>query len=232
MEKLIQNKKVILFVAPNSFWGDKIEKTFYKYHFDVIRTSTKEEIIGMIVREEPNAVVVDWDLANGTVVKIQNFLKENCRKTAFVLLSKNKKAEDRIRALDEGADDCFDQLPEVEELAAKIRALVRRIDLVENTPKSLHIKDIEINLDTHEVYLDGTLLDLTYTQFKILYLLASHREYVFTRNEILQKVWGDNVFVTDRTVDVHVKRLREKLGEQKNISKYIQTIHGLGYRFA
>ena len=231
MENVMTNKKVILFVD-NSVTGDKLEKTFYRYNFDVIRVGDKNEIISMIVKEEPNAIVIDWDLANGTVAKIQNFLGDNFRKTAFVLLSKNKNAEERIRALDDGADDCFEQPPEIEELAAKIRALVRRIDLVENTPKSLHIKDIEINLDTHEVFLDGTLLDLTYTQFKILYLLASHREYVFTRNEILQKVWGDNVYVTDRTVDVHVKRLREKLGEQKNISKYIQTIHGLGYRFA
>ena len=78
----------------------------------------------------------------------------------------------------------------------------------------------------------GKLIDLTYTQFKLLYLLAAKRDYIFTRNEILEKVWGENAYVTDRTVDVHVKRLREKLGEDRLPSKYIQTIHGLGYRFA
>jgi DNA-binding response OmpR family regulator len=75
-------------------------------------------------------------------------------------------------------------------------------------------------------------IDLTYTQFKLLFLLASHRDYVFTREEILNFVWGEKTFVTDRTVDVHVKRLREKLGEDKQPLKYILTIHGLGYRFA
>ena len=93
------------------------------------------------------------------------------------------------------------------------------------------IKDISINLDTHEVRKDGKLLDMTYTQFRLLYLLASHRDYVFSRDEILDKVWGENTYVTNRTVDVHVKRLREKLGENRQPSKYIQTIHGLGYRF-
>ena len=91
---------------------------------------------------------------------------------------------------------------------------------------------IEINLDTHEVRKGNNRIDLTYTQFKILYLLASRRDYVFTRDEILNKVWGKNIYVTDRTVDVHVKRLREKLGENGQPLKYILTIHGLGYRFA
>ncbi|NQT25569.1 winged helix-turn-helix domain-containing protein, partial [candidate division KSB1 bacterium] len=70
------------------------------------------------------------------------------------------------------------------------------------------------------------------TQFKLLYLFASQSENVFSRNDILSKVWGENTYVTNRTVDVHIKRLREKLGEDKQPSKYIQTIHGMGYRFA
>ena len=93
------------------------------------------------------------------------------------------------------------------------------------------VKDISIDLDTHEVRKENKLIDMTYTQFKLLYLLASRRDYVFSRDEILNKVWGENAYVTNRTVDVHVKRLREKLGEQNKKSKYIQTIHGLGYRF-
>jgi DNA-binding response OmpR family regulator len=104
--------------------------------------------------------------------------------------------------------------------------------MLDRFPRNIKIKDIEINVDTHEVFKAGTPLDLTYTQFRLLYLLATHRETIFSRDEILEKVWGENVYVTDRTVDVHVKRLREKLGEKMQPSRYIQTIHGLGYRFA
>ena len=110
--------------------------------------------------------------------------------------------------------------------------MIRRIDLVEHAPRELRVKDILINLDTHEVRVGNRIVDLTNTQFRILHLLGTNRDYIFTRNEILNNVWGENVYVTDRTVDVHVKRLREKLSGQTNSFKYIQTIHGLGYRFA
>jgi DNA-binding response OmpR family regulator len=103
---------------------------------------------------------------------------------------------------------------------------------LDNSPRNIKIKDIEINIETHEVLKGGKQLDLTYTQFRLLYLLVTHCDTIFSRDEILEKVWGENVHVTDRTVDVHVKRLREKLGEKTQPSRYIQTIHGLGYRFA
>jgi len=224
--------KKILILVQNTKVGDKIEQAFYRSEFDVFRTDEPSQAIRLLLKENPHAMIVDWDLANGSVATIRQMMKENCRKTALILLSKHKKAEERIHALEEGADDCITQPPEIDELLAKVKALVRRIEMVDQAPKSLRIKDIEINLDTHEVRKGGKYIDLTYTQFKLLYLLASRRDYVFSRNEILKAVWGDNAYVTDRTVDVHVKRLREKLGELKHPSRYIQTIHGLGYRFA
>ena len=139
---------------------------------------------------------------------------------------------EKIYALEDGADVCFDKPVQVEEIVAEVKALFRRFDRIREVPRDITIKDIHINLNTHEVHKAGRLIDLTYTQFKLLYLLASQREVVFSRNDILKKVWGENAYVTDRTVDVHVKRLREKLGEGKQTSKYIQTIHGLGYRLA
>jgi len=224
--------KKILLLVPNSKIGDKIEEAFIRANFDVIRTDDSQKTVALLTQEKPHSLVIDWDLANGRRKLITQIIRENCRKTGFVVLSKSKKAEERIQTLEEGADDCLGQPPEIEELIAKVKALIRRIDIIVQEPKRLLIKDIEINLNTHEVRKAGKLIDLTYTQFKLLYLLASQRDYVFTRDEILSKVWGENTYVTDRTVDVHVKRLREKLGENKQPSKYIQTIHGLGYRFA
>lgn len=222
----------VLVVIPNSSIGDRIEQAFYRANFEVVRTDDSRRAINLLKTENPQVMVVDRDLVNGTIKEITQLLQKRCRKTALVLLSKNKKVEERIHALDNGADDCLVKPLEVDELVAKVKALIRRIQIVDHEPKTLRIKDLDINLDTHEVRKEGRLIDLTYTQFKLLYLLVSNRGYVFTRDEILKKVWGENVYVTDRTVDVHVKRLREKLGEQKYSSKYIQTIHGLGYRFA
>lgn len=226
----MDHKKVLL-LTPHSMVGNQIEDAFVKSDFDVVRTEDVREMLGVLKRTQPHAVIVDWDLTNGTMKEVIKHIRENCKKTGLVLLSNSHGSEDRIQALKEGADDCVPKTPEVEELVAKVNALIRRIDLAEHAPQILRIKDIVINLDTHEVWKDNKLIEMTYTQFKLLYLLASRRDYVFSRDEILEKVWGENSYVTNRTVDVHVKRLREKLGEKKSPSEYILTIHGLGYRF-
>jgi len=227
----MDKKKVVLVTSPSKI-GDRIERAFVTANFRVVRIDDPARIISVFKEESPHAVVMEWDPSDGKIREIIKTLREKFRKTGLILLSKSKNAEEKIQAIEEGADDCFPQPPEIEELVAKVKALVRRIDLVDHSPRKLKVKDIEINLDTHEVRKGKKLLDLTYTQFKLLYLLASRRDYVFTRDEILDKVWGENTYVTDRTVDVHVKRLREKLGGENQSSKYIQTIHGLGYRFA
>ncbi|MCK4822871.1 response regulator transcription factor [bacterium] len=223
--------KKILLLMTRSKLGDRIENAFKRANFSVTRTDNPDKVISILEEENPYVLVLNWDYTNGFIEEIIRVLRDSYRKTGLVLVSRSKKAEERIQALEQGADECYIQIPELDELVAKVRAIVRRIDLVDNSPKTLKIKDVEINLNTHEVRNNGKLIDLTYTQFKLLYLLASHRENVFTRSEILTKVWGENTYVTDRTVDVHVKRLREKLGEEKQPLKYIQTIHGLGYRF-
>lgn len=226
----METKKVILLMA-SSKWVERIEQAFIFAKFDVFRTATFNTAISILQKENPQALVADWDLSENKIKEITHILRDSCKKTGLILLSKNKSSRERIYAIEEGADDCFLKNEDIEELVAKVKAIVRRIDIVDHEPRILSIKDIEINLDTHEVRKGSKLLDLTYTQFKLLYLLASQRDYVFTRNEILSKVWGENAYVTDRTVDVHVKRLREKLGENLDPLKYIQTIHGLGYRF-
>ncbi len=222
--------KVLLFLNHSGI-GDKIEEAFLRSNFQVIRTDDYQNTIHLLKMEIPHVMVVDWDHAEDSLEKIINVINDNYKKTGLVLLSKSRKVEERIHALEEGADDCLAQPPEIDELIAKVKAIVRRISLVDHAPKLLNVKDISINLDTHEVRQGEKLIDLTYTQFKLLYLMASKRDYVFTRDEILEKVWGENAYVTNRTVDVHVKRLREKLGEYRQPSRYIQTIHGLGYRF-
>ncbi len=225
------NKKVLILMIRNRM-TEKIESALLRNDFQVMCTDDTEQAIQCLRVDQPDAILVDWDFVNGMMGEIARTIQENCQKTGFILLSKSRKCEERIIALRKGADDCIMQPPSIEELVEKVKALVRRIDLVEKSPTTLKVKDIEIDLNHHEVRKGNELLELTYTQFKILYLLASQRETIFSRNEILQKVWGENAYVTDRTVDVHVKRLREKLGDNGDSLKYIQTIHGLGYRFA
>jgi DNA-binding response OmpR family regulator len=222
----------ILLTTQNSHVEKEIKKSFSGASFSVRSIQDILEAMDLLKKENPRAFLVDWELIHDNMSEINRIVQESNRKTALVVISKNRKTAERIQALDEGADEYLCHAEKYEELVAKVKALIRRIDMVDSAPNRIIIKDIEINLDTHEVLKAGKSIDLTYTQFKLLYLLVTHRDTIFSRDEILEKIWGENVYVTDRTVDVHVKRLREKLGEQRHTSRYIQTIHGMGYRFA
>jgi two-component system alkaline phosphatase synthesis response regulator PhoP len=195
-------------------------------HFDSL-----ENVQESALRDRPAAILIDLDDYADAGWLACSELKDDMatRKSALLLMSSNEDENLRIKGLEIGADDFIKKPFSAREIIARIKAITRRI--VANDSKKIRVKDIEIDLDEHRVRKAGKSIDLTYIQFKLLYLLASRRNNVFSRKEILEKVWGKKVFVTSRTVDVHIKRLREKLGEDKYPSQYIETIHGTGYRF-
>jgi DNA-binding response OmpR family regulator len=226
----MESSKVVI-LTKRSKLGNQIENAFRGGGFEVFRTDQVDKILDLLQEKNPQALILDSEQANGKIIEIVRLTQERYLKTGLVLLSNNKKQGEQVEALEQGVDECYVGMPQLDELVAKVKAIIRRINLVDHSPRTLRIKDIEINLNIQEVRKNGRRIDLTYTQFKLLYLLASNRDIIFTRNDILNQVWGENAYVTDRTVDVHVKRLREKLGEENEALKYIQTIHGLGYRF-
>jgi two-component system phosphate regulon response regulator PhoB len=185
----------------------------------------------VVLRDKPSAVIIDLDEFGDRAWPACVELKDDLvtRKSALILLSSVDDENLRIKGLESGADDFVAKPYSPREMIARIKAIARRIS--SGDAKKIRVKDIEIDLDEHRVRKAGKPIDLTYIQFKLLYLLASRRNNVFSRKEILEKVWGKKVYVTNRTVDVHIKRLREKLGEYKYPSQYIETIHGTGYRF-
>jgi two-component system phosphate regulon response regulator PhoB len=185
----------------------------------------------VVLRDKPSAVIIDLDEFGDRAWSACIELKDDLvtRKSALILLSSVDDENLRVKGLESGADDFVAKPYSPREMIARIKAIARRIS--SGDAKKIRVKDIEIDLDEHRVRKAGKPIDLTYIQFKLLYLLASRRNNVFSRKEILEKVWGKKVYVTNRTVDVHIKRLREKLGEYKYPSQYIETIHGTGYRF-
>lgn len=199
--------------------------------YATVRVNQFDEVCDLAIDEKPSVVLLDLDLNTLEGLEVCMRLKDDfeTKKVTLVLLSSNNEEDYVVRAFDCGADDFITKPYGQKEIAARIRAIMRRVNRDEMT--RIKVKDIEIDLDEHKVFKGGKSIDLTYIQFKLLYLLASRRENVFSRKEILEKVWGRKVYVTNRTVDVHIKRLREKLGEYKYPSQYIETIHGTGYRF-
>ncbi len=195
------------------------------------QTLNLDGVQDVVLRDKPSAVIIDLDDCGDRAWSACIELKDDLvtRKSALILLSSVDDENLRIKGLESGADDFVAKPYSPREMIARIKAIGRRIS--SGDAKKIRVKDIEIDLDEHRVRKAGKPIDLTYIQFKLLYLLASRRNNVFSRKEILEKVWGKKVYVTNRTVDVHIKRLREKLGEYKYPSQYIETIHGTGYRF-
>ena len=180
--------------------------------FDVKQFSDPDFVKDAALQEKPKAVLIDCDKFDAQIWDACKNLKDDfdTRKSALVLLSSNGSENDIVRAIQVGADDYVIRPFSNQAVVARMKAVIDRAD--RNEGKKIKVKDIEIDLDEHKVKKSGKTIDLTYIQFKLLYLLASRRENVFSRKEILDKVWGRKVYVTNRTVDVHIKRLREKLG--------------------
>ncbi len=202
------------------------QEGFEPNHYEDIRNALE-----VTLREKPSVVVIDLDEFGDGAWSTCLELKDDIgtKRTGIILVSSKADEATKIKGFEMGADDFVCKPFSKKEMAARIKAIHRRVTA--NDSKKIKVKDIEINLDEHKVSKAGKPIDLTYIQFKLLYLLASRRMNVFSRKEILDKVWGKKVYVTNRTVDVHIKRLREKLGEYKYPSQYIETIHGTGYRF-
>ncbi|HDQ45721.1 MAG TPA: response regulator transcription factor [bacterium] len=225
------SEQTLITLVPDEL-KSRLQNGFARAGMTVENVEEPRALLQSLFTRRVNAIIADAALIADQIKSICQILETENKTALLILLTNSEQIMAKIYALEDGADICFDQPVQIEELVAQVKALFRRCDRIREVPRDLTIKDIHINLNTHEVRKNGSLIDLTYTQFKLLYLLASQREIVFSRNDILKKVWGENAYVTDRTVDVHVKRLREKLGEGKQTSRYIQTIHGLGYRLA
>lgn len=226
----LMGEENILIALPENKNRRTISKQLRQEGYSVIYKRNGQDVLDYVQQEIPLIIIMSIDLPKITGWEICRKLKSDqlTKKIGVVLYSDQSDENELIRGLELGADEFITADESMREIIARINALSRRITIAKNRIK---VKDIEIDLDEHRVRKDGAPIDLTYIQFKLLYLLASRREDIFSRQEILEKVWGKRVYVTNRTVDVHIKRLREKLGEFQYPSEYIQTIHGKGYRF-
>ncbi|NIR49478.1 response regulator transcription factor [candidate division KSB1 bacterium] len=227
----VEKRNIIVFDRSQMNGGRVLDEVLGKEGFATSHFEDVTNALEIAMREKPSVILIDLDefgeMGWTTCLELKDDL--GTRNCGLILLSSKDDEVFKIKGLELGADDFVVKPYSKRELVARIKAVARR--LISNANKRIKVKDIEINLDEHRVSKAGKPIDLTYIQFKLLYLLASRRMNVFSRKEILERVWGKKVYVTNRTVDVHIKRLREKLGEYKYPSQYIETIHGTGYRF-
>ena len=150
-------------------------------------------------------------------------------KIPVIFLTAKAGEEDKVKGLDLGADDYITKPFSTRELAARVRAVLRRFEQPVTT--SITTPDFELNSDSVTLIVRGALVDVTATEFRLLHFLASHPGRVYTRDQVLDAVWRDMSFVTPRSVDVYIRRLREKIEQDPEDPRYLKTVRGAGYKF-
>lgn len=177
----------------------------------------------------PDVILLDWMLPGESGLTLARRWRSSTRTKLVPILMLTARGDeaDRVAGLDAGADDYIVKPFSPRELLARIRAVLRR-RVPEASGGVVKMGELQLDADTHRVNLADKQLKVGPTEFKLLHYLMRHPERVHSRGALLDKVWGDHVYIEERTVDVHVKRLRESLGEAGSM---IETVRGAGYRF-
>ncbi|WP_296445984.1 phosphate regulon transcriptional regulator PhoB [Rhodoferax sp. UBA5149] len=177
----------------------------------------------------PDVILLDWMLPGESGLSLAKRWRANPRTKSvpIIMLTARGDEGDRVAGLDAGADDYIAKPFSTKELLARVRAVLRR-RAPEQVGGVVSIGALSLDASTYRVSFNDQMLKLGPTEFKLLHYLMKHAERVHSRSQLLDKVWGDHVFIEERTVDVHVKRLREALGA--NAGQMIETVRGAGYR--
>lgn len=181
-----------------------------------------------LLEQSFDLILLDWMLPGESGIQLAKRWRseEETKNIPIILLTARGSENDKVRGLDAGADDYISKPFSTKELLARIRAILRR-RMPESESSIVELGDLILDTSTHRVHHNDTLIKLGPTEFKLLHHLMRHAERVHSRAQLLDQVWGDHVYIEERTVDVHVKRLREALGEA---ARMIETVRGAGYR--
>jgi len=198
----------------------------------VLRAYDAEEAVRLVRETLPDVVLLDWMLPGMPGIQFARRLRgeERTRDLPIIMLTARSEEHDKIAGLEAGADDYLTKPFSPRELLARIKAVLRR-RAPQMTEDAIEIEGLRLDPVTHRIFGDGKPLELGPTEFRLLHFFMTHVERVHSRTQLLDQVWGDHVFVEERTVDVHIRRLRASL-EASGHDRLIQTVRGSGYRFS
>jgi len=222
----------ILVVEDDRAIRDMLNFVLAQHRFNIIESNDAESAQQRILQKPPNLILLDWMLPGQSGIDFAQQLRAdpNTRDIPIIMITAKGEEIDKVRGLNSGADDYITKPFSPRELIARIKAVLRRGAHTDDQ-EVVAISGLTLNRSLHQVKAHGHPLDLGPTEFKLLHFLMQHPERVYGRDQLLDRVWGRDVFVEERTVDVCVRRLRKTL-EPHGFDKFVETIRGVGYRFS
>jgi two-component system phosphate regulon response regulator PhoB len=200
--------------------------------YETLCADNAEKAMSIINEALPDLILLDWMLPNMSGIEFARILRkgERTRLIPIIMLTARSMEADKVTGLEIGADDYMTKPFSPREMIARINAVLRRL-IPEATEEVVELDGLRLDPVNHRVTVENKEIELGPTEFRLLHFMMTHTERVYSRNQLLDRVWGDHVFVEDRTVDVHIRRLRKAL-EFVGKDALIQTVRGAGYRFS
>lgn len=223
----------ILIIEDEAAIRDMLKFTLTSSQYLVNEAKNAEEGWNLALAEPPDLILLDWMMPGTPGVALAQRLRQNDKTKAIpiIMLTAKGEEEDQVQGFNAGADDYVVKPFSPRALVARIQALLRRQTTEQLATDQIVAGLMRLDLESHRFFVNDEEVSLGPTEFKLIHFFISHPNRVFSRTQLLDHVWGVNVVVEERTVDVHIRRLR-KLLEPIHVADYIQTIRGSGYRFS
>jgi len=223
----------ILLVEDEQPIRSMLEFALSKEGYKTVEAETIKQAQDALSTDRSDLILMDWMLPDASGVQLVEDLKKTpgTKEIPIIMLTANSGEEHKIRGLNAGADDYITKPFSPRELIARIHAVLRRSRSDSNEAEIIKINQLVIDKACHRASVKDTYIDLGPTEFRLLVFLIEHPERVYSRDSLLNQVWGRSAYVEERTVDVHILRLRRALSPWK-YDKYIQTVRSIGYRFS
>ncbi|WP_010252631.1 response regulator transcription factor [Acetivibrio cellulolyticus] len=229
------SKKLIYVVEDEKHIQELIGFNLKENGYDVKCFDSGETMLSECQNMKPDLFLLDIMLPGIDGLEVCRRIKESSslKKIPIIMLTAKNDEFDKVLGLELGAEDYITKPFSVRELIARIKVIFRRqADSVETNPEKIKVGKITIDVARHEVYKEKQLIEMTYKEFELLKLLILNKGIVLSRELLLEKIWGFDYYGETRTVDVHIRYLRQKIEDDDNSPVYIETVRGVGYRFS
>jgi len=225
--------QTILVVEDEAAIRDMLSFTLTAVGYEVLEAPNAEQGWKLLLESQPDCVLLDWMLPGVSGISLAQRIRQNDQTAAtpIIMLTARGEENDQVQGFESGADDFVVKPFSPRALVARVKALLRRQAPEKNSLEVVKAGDLKLDLSSYRFTVAEEEVKLGPTEFKLMQFFMTHSNRVYTRLQLLDQVWGENVVVEERTVDVHIRRLR-KLLDPVGAADYIQTVRGAGYRFS